>query len=175
MAATEKLAELSEAEKRQREDLKTEVRKANARIAGFEACVAALGDSVADAGARRKLEGRVEKEKAEIRNLERQIEDSVERQSAVDESLKIVSRKGKEPELRPNSMMARVREVIRQHGKPMTVVEIADALKLDKVGKRSVSGSLASYARDQRVFERKGPEVFTLIEFKESEKTENGN
>jgi hypothetical protein len=64
-------------------------------------------------------------------------------------------------------MMAKVRDLIRQTGRPMTLAEIAKTLSLDDKRKNSVRGSLASYARDRRVFARgDGPETFTLIEFK---------
>ena len=73
-------------------------------------------------------------------------------------------------------MMTKVREVIRKTGRPMAIAEIATALDLSKGKKNSVRGSLASYARDGRVFARgEGPETFTLIEFKQPEKAENGN
>jgi DNA repair exonuclease SbcCD ATPase subunit len=177
MTAAEKFVELSEGEKRQVEGFETEVRKARARISGYKSCLDALGTVSEDVGARRRLEDRVEKEEGEIRRLERQIEESRERLSAFEEALKILAKKGKEPDLRAESMMAKVRDLIRQTGGPMTLVEIAKALNLDKKKKNSVRGSLASYARDERVFARgEGPETFTLIEFKnQSAKGGDGN
>lgn len=167
MTTAEKFAELSEAEKRQREESEMNLRKARARVSGFKSCLDALGTAEDGTGARRRLEDRVEKEEAEVRKMELQIEDSRERQSAFEEALKILSKEGREPDLRATSMMAKVRDLIRQAGRPMTLGEIAKTLNLDDKRKNSVRGSLASYARDQRVFARgEGPETFTLIEFK---------
>lgn len=177
MAAVEKFAELSAAERLRVEGFETEVRKAKARISGFRSCLEALGVADEETGARRRLEDRVEKEEAEIAKLERHIEESRERQSAFDEALKILSKKGRATELRADSMMAKVQAVMRQAGRAMTLAEIAKSLDLDKKRKNSVRGSLSSYARDERVFARgEGPETFTLIEFKgRPGKGENGS
>lgn len=176
MTAAEKFAELSEAEKRRFEDLETEMRRAKARISGFQSCLDALVGSDEEGGARRRLEDRIAKEESAITELEQQFEEARERLSAFEEALRILEKQGKIPDLRANSMMARVREAMRQVGKAMTLGELAAILNLDKKEKNSVRTSLASYARDGRVFARgEGPETFTLIEFKAEPSRSDGN
>jgi len=69
-------------------------------------------------------------------------------------------------DLRPGTMVFRVREVLRERGEPMHISEILAGLNrpMDKGNRVSVSGSLAAYVRNGHIFTRPKPNTFGLVE-----------
>ena len=70
--------------------------------------------------------------------------------------------------LRSGSVLAKVQEVLKKSGSPLHIEEILKQIGQpnDKKQKLSLSGSLATYARDGKVFTRgPSPNTFGLVEF----------
>jgi hypothetical protein len=109
----------------------------------------------------------------------KQISDCEGRLAAFTEAVKIIERKDHDPELRRNSRMEQVREFLRASGKPVALSEILKAIGAsedDEKLKNSLRGSLAGYAREQRVFTKEDePDTFGLLEFKRQQIAENDN
>lgn len=82
-------------------------------------------------------------------------------------------------DLRPDSEIFKVREILRDAKQPLHIDEIL--IRLGKSGdnkkKLSLAGSLASYVKQRRIFKKTLPNTFVLIELdenkEEKEKSEN--
>jgi len=146
--------------------LEIDLRSSKARLATFKE--AASLSQGAPAGVCRKMKDKVRREEETIAEIGARIIETKARISALEEALKLFPKDGEGTELRPGSQMADIREVLRAAGKPMTLAEILKAIGAEgDDGKRnSLRGSLASYAREGRVFRKEdAPETFGLIEF----------
>lgn len=171
MDAKERLLNLKEAAEADVQKLEGDLRAAKAKAGAFEVSLAALehnGESSTEASVRRRLQEKAKKEQANIAEIADAIVEAKGRIAGFDEVLRLFPKEGENSELRVDSQMYRVREVLRTNGKAMTLTEILKALGLDGDEKKrnSLRGSLASYARDGRVFVRgEGAETFGLLEF----------
>ena len=125
-------------------------------------------------GLREKVQKEIGKRQEEVRELESQIVKCNAYIQAFQDTLKMIP-KDQEPSstevtLRHGSLVAKARDVIRSAGKPLHVGEILAAMgkpegKKNRVG---LSGSLSAYVRIGKIFTRRGPNVFGLIELSEN-------
>jgi hypothetical protein len=130
--------------------------------------------------ARRDIERRIEKEQQQIIELNSQIEHAEFFIKGLQEALKMLpkdndskARKGKGT-VRPGSDMAKIRDLIRQAGKPLRIEEILIGLgKSDtKANRMSIAGSLGRYVRKSEIFNRVGPNLFSLIDMEVTDMSE---
>lgn len=119
---------------------------------------------------RRKIEERLRKKEHEINDLEAQVRNARIYVQALQDVLKMLPRPV-EPAatsgtLRPGSNMAKVRDFILQHGRPVHISELLKGLGLpaSRESRASLSGSLAAYVRKGEIFTRPAPNTFGLIE-----------
>lgn len=151
----------------------------NGRIAGFQASIeAASGDQTPAALVfKRKLEAKIAEEGDAAGKVELKITDAKARKSAFEETLKFLPKNGADgvqKELRPNTELAKVRDVLLKEGKSLALDEIIlkigkapDDKRDDKSRKVSLRGSLRGYAKEGKFFTiEEGPDAFGLIEFK---------
>lgn len=68
-------------------------------------------------------------------------------------------------ELRPGTELYAVKELLLKEGKPLHMDKIMELLGKDPNKKTSLAGSLNSYVKQGKVFTKKGPSVFGLIEW----------
>ncbi len=119
---------------------------------------------------RRDLDRKIEKKKEEIATLERTLGEARAYLQALEDMRKMLPKDSAGQEdlvLRPGTDLARVREVLQQEGKPLHVEELLKRIgkPVEKKHKTSLSGSLASYVRDHKIFTRPAPNTFGLVEF----------
>lgn len=149
------------------------------RIAGFQASIdASSGDQTPAASIfKRKLEAKIADETDSIDKIGLKITNARARKSAFEETLKLLPKNGADgaqKELRPNTELAKVRDVLLKEGKPLALDEIIlkigkapDDKRDDKSRKVSLRGSLRGYAKEGKFFTiEEGPDAFGLIEFK---------
>ena len=149
------------------------------RIAGFRASIdASSGDKTPAASIfKRKLEAKIAEETDAIDKIGLKITNARARKSAFDETLKILPKNGADgaqKDLRANTELARVRDVLLKEGKPLTLDEIIikigkspDDKRDDKSRKVSLRGSLRGYAREGKFFTiEESADTFGLIELK---------
>jgi hypothetical protein len=171
MDSKDRVLKLKEAAEAEVQRLEAELRVGKAKAAAFEESLAALGingEAGAVASVLRRVQEKTKKEQAGINELASAIIDAKGRVAGFDEVLKLFPKDGEDAELRADSQMYRVREVLRKNGRPMNLTEILKELGFegDEKKRNSLRGSLASYARDGRVFDRgEGTETFGLLEF----------
>lgn len=167
MEAKEQLEAMKVAAEKTVAKLEADLRTSKARLATFTE--AATVSKAAPLAVLRKLQEKCRREEEEIGQIETQIVNGQARVSALEEAIKLFPKDGGGAELRDGSQMAGVRDALRAHGKPMSLTEILKAIgsEGDDNKRNSLRGSLASYARDGRVFTKEAaPETFGLIEFK---------
>jgi hypothetical protein len=172
----EQLVRMMEAAEKDAAGLEIDLRSSKSRLATFKE--AASVSQAAPGGIVRKMQDKVRREEAAVAEIEAKIVDARARISALEEALRFFPKDGEGSELRPNSEMAKVRDILQEHGKPMSVIEILQALGAEgnENKRNSLRGSLASYARDGRVFRKEdAPETFGLIEFKVDSTAKNGS
>lgn len=123
-------------------------------------------------GIRDNLQKLVDRKRQEIDELERQLRDAKVYLQAVQDSMKALPREvmvGNEQtkELRPGTIVAKVRDLLKSTGKPLHINDILKGVgkPADKKNKLSLSGSLAAYVRDNQIFTRTAPNTFGLTEF----------
>ena len=73
--------------------------------------------------------------------------------------------------LRPGSDVSRAYEALSQKGQPMHVTDILRALDKgeEKEARQAMTSQLGNYVRQGRIFERTGPNIFGLIEWKKAQ------
>lgn len=70
-----------------------------------------------------------------------------------------------QPELRPNSAMAKARDALRKLRKATHIDELIVAMGIPPEKKRSITGQLSLYARREQIFSRPKPNTFGLLEW----------
>ncbi len=119
-------------------------------------------------GARESLKKLIEKKQSEISDLEIKLREAKAYIQALQDSIKILplDANDEQPELRPNSALAKTRDLIKNSGKPLHITEILQLLGKpnDKKNRVSISGTLSSYSRNHKIFIKTGPNTFGLIE-----------
>jgi hypothetical protein len=122
-------------------------------------------------GVRESLQKLIDRKLAEIDKLEAQLRDARVYVQAVQDSFKLIPKEENggvaSKELRPGSALAQVQEFLKREGTPQHISTILEFLgkPMDKQSRVSLSGSLAGYARDRKIFTKTGPNTFGLIEF----------
>jgi hypothetical protein len=119
---------------------------------------------------RRKIEDRLRRKEQEIIALEDQIKEARIYISALQDVLKLLPRDsdqegGGDAILRPGSLVAQARNIIRAKGSAVHVDEILRILGKDvsRENKAALSGSLAAYVRKGEIFTRPAPNTYGLI------------
>jgi len=126
--------------------------------------------------ARDSLQKLLERKEQEIRDLEIQIHEARAYAEALRESIRLVCKGEIQnggisdtpiPTLRPNSLLAQVRNILQKSGRPMYIEELLPAVgrPVDHKNRVSLAGTLSSYARDGKFFTKTAPNTFGLIEF----------
>ena len=116
------------------------------------------------------IEKRIDKERQKITEYQVQIAHSEAFIQGLQEALKllpkdgIIKRRKAKASLRPGSDMAKVRELLKQAGKPMHIKEIVIGIGRSdtKPNRMSIAGSLGRYTRNEEIFKRVGPNKFGL-------------
>lgn len=130
--------------------------------------------------ARHDIEKRINKERQIITDLQGKIERSESFIQGLQEALRILPKDGtiksskRNVTIRANSDMAKIRDLIGEAGRPMYISEIVMGLGREdtKSNRMSIAGSLGRYVRKGVVFDRPGPNLFSLIGMQESVSTE---
>lgn len=120
---------------------------------------------------RKRIEERLRKKEQEIKAFEEKIKDTKVYCQALRDILRMME-KAEEAEaspettLRPGSMVAQARTILLEHGAPVHVDDLLDALGkgVTRETKASLTGSLAAYVRRHEIFTRPAPSTFGLIE-----------
>jgi len=119
-------------------------------------------------GARESLQRLIDKKQAEVSDLEMRIREGRAYIQALQDSMKVLPREAgnEQPELRPDSALAKTREFIKNSGRPLHISEILKLLgkPTDKKNRVSIAGTLSSYARSHKIFTKTAPNTFGLIE-----------
>ncbi|HTA29138.1 MAG TPA: HTH domain-containing protein [Candidatus Cybelea sp.] len=123
---------------------------------------------------KKELDKKIERKKEDIRALTVQLAEANSYLEALEDMRKMLPRDAHseaEINLRAGSDLAKVREVLKKNGKPMHVEELLKNLgkPVAKNSKTSLSGSLASYVREHKIFTRPAPNTFGLVEFAEAQ------
>ena len=119
---------------------------------------------------RKELDRKIEKKREEIAESEKSLGEARAYLQALEDMRKMLPKEpGSQEEvlLRPGTDLAKVRDVLQQEGKPLHVEELLKRTGKppEKKHKISLSGSLASYVREHKIFTRPAPNTFGLIEF----------
>lgn len=106
-----------------------------------------------------------------------QIRESAAYITALEDTLKLLPRDAPENPaltLRPDTAVAKARNIILEAGKPLHINEILTKLgrSVNRNNRAALSGSLAAYVRKQEVFTRPAPNTFSLIELSGGTKRE---
>ena len=121
-----------------------------------------------------ELRGRRGQIQASLRETDTLIREVNAALAAYEEVLKLAPEDSEddasERAMRAGSMVALAREALRQHGKPMHVAKLVEALgRSDSHEQRvSLSSSLSAYVRKGQVFSRPEPNIFGLLEWQQA-------
>ena len=112
-----------------------------------------------------ELRRRIDKKKRELEKLELDLRDGQAYLRGLEDTWRLLEGEA-EASLRSGSDLAKTQDIIRKAGHPLHINEVLVALgkPADKKTKESLSGSLAAYARDRRVFTKVGPNKFGLLD-----------
>jgi len=120
---------------------------------------------------RDQLQRRLDSKRAEISKMESDLASAKAYAQALEDTLKlapkdVMSEAIPATVLRPGTALAAARLAIVGAGKPLHISEILTALgREDTKGNRvSLAGSLATYARQNKIFTKPGPNVFGLTD-----------
>ncbi|NYF53034.1 hypothetical protein [Tunturiibacter gelidoferens] len=125
-------------------------------------------------GIRENFQKLVERKQNEIRELEMRIRESNAYIQALQDSIKLLPKEVEhskavdaEASLRPGTTLFAIQNLLRDKGGPMHVNDILSQLgkPIDASSRVSLVGTLGSYSRKGRVFNRPAPNTFGLIEF----------
>ena len=126
---------------------------------------------------REDLTKRIEKKKQEIAELQANLREATSYLQALEDTIRMLPRDERSdavpttrPDfLRPNSAVARARDLIRAAGQPLHVDEMLKRLgkPLNKGNKAALSGSIAAYVRRGEIFVKTAPNTFGLKDGRE--------
>jgi hypothetical protein len=128
-------------------------------------------------GARENLQKLADKKVQEIADLEHQIDMAKAYLQAIQDGIKALPRDvqpnggtsdDRVGELRSGTLLAKARDALQSHGRPMHVNNILQAIGIEntKGNRVSLVGSLGSYVRKGQVFTRPAPNTFGLVGMK---------
>ena len=119
--------------------------------------------------------------KDEILEYEMRIREAEAFIAGIRETLKVIPAEEKAlnagAQIRPGTDIAKVRDVLREHGSPLRIEEILNKMgkELTKGNRQAVSGQLSQNYRQGRVFTRPHPNTFGLLEWGISSTTEDSD
>lgn len=121
-------------------------------------------------GVRENFQKLIAKKQQEVSELELRIREARAYIQALEDSMKLLPRDANveiDHTLRPDSTLAKARDVIRAAGGALPVLEILRGIgkPADKKHRVSLAGTLSSYARNGKVFTKTAPNTFGLLEF----------
>lgn len=128
-------------------------------------------------GARESLQRLIDRKQEEVNELRKALRDAETYINALSEAQRSLPRESapspssqSKSDLRPNTMLHQIREILRENGSPMHISKILEHLNrpTDKKNRVSVSGSLAAYVRSNRIFTRPQPNTFGLVGMRDS-------
>ena len=165
------IEKLLEDEKTLSESLRDLQSNFEVRIGAFQQSLSVL-NGTATPEIERAINDRIRKEQDTLQKIKIQLRASESKASAFREALKAVANPsaGVTRDIRPTSELAKIREVLREAGKCLTLNEILTARGKANEKKlyRSLRGTLAQYAKNKRVFTKdEATGAFGLIEFKD--------
>jgi phage shock protein A len=121
----------------------------------------------------RKKQHEIEELEKQIAALQQQIRDANVFISTMEEAKRMLPKNNGEEDtsddvqasLKEGSALAQARDVLLKAGKPLHVDEILRQMgkEVTKKTRTSLAGSIAGYARDKRVFEKAGANIFKVI------------
>jgi len=118
---------------------------------------------------KKELEKRIAKKRQEIEVRQKEIVVAEAYIQAMEEVLRIAPKEDGEPvtDLRAGSDLAKVRIIRRNAGKPLHISEIITRMEKVFTGnqKAGLSGSLSSYAKQNKIFAKTAPNTFGLIDY----------
>ena len=129
---------------------------------------------------RKDLGRRIDKEREKVLQLRSELDRSEAFILGLQEALKMLPKEGgrkprkRKMSLRPGSDMAKIRDLIKQNGRPMYISEITTGLGKPntKANRLSIAGSLSRYVRAGEIFKRVKPNTFALIDMDSSPEVE---
>jgi hypothetical protein len=121
-------------------------------------------------GFREDLLRRIERKRAEISDLEAQVNNAKTYLLGLEEAYKVVSRGAANqdsatPSFRVGSLLARSYEAIKKAGRPLHVNDLLVAVgrEVTRADRSALSGTLAAYVRKGEVFTRPAPNTYGLV------------
>jgi hypothetical protein len=119
---------------------------------------------------RKELDKKISKKREEIDSLQNELQTAKTYLQALEDTRKLLPRNPVDKPtvtLRPGTDLSRVRVILQEARAPLHVEDLLKRLgkPVEKKSKLSLSGSLASYARDNKIFTRPAPNTFGLVEF----------
>jgi hypothetical protein len=119
---------------------------------------------------RKELDKKISKKREEIDSLQNELQTAKTYLQALEDTRKLLPRNPVDNPtvtLRPGTDLSRVRVILQEARAPLHVEDLLKRLgkPVEKKSKLSLSGSLASYARDNKIFTRPAPNTFGLVEF----------
>jgi hypothetical protein len=130
---------------------------------------------------RRRIERKrteIEQLQAEVREREIRLREALAYVAGLEDMLKLLPKETATQAamaLRPDSALAKTREIILKAGKPLHISEILKALgkPVNHDTRASLSGSISAYVRNDQIFTRPAPNTFGLVEFEQESKPED--
>jgi hypothetical protein len=119
----------------------------------------------------KELDKKIEKKVEEVAELTQKLGEAKAYLQALQDTRRMLPREGEAsettPTLRPGSDIFKVREILQKEGQPLHVDELVRRLgkPVTKATKVSLSGSLGTYVRGNKIFTKTGPNTFGLVEF----------
>ncbi len=148
--------------------VRTRLREAKSRASVFDEAITLLDGAYESDTIHRKLEDKIRKEKASINNLRESVIDLEGRIAAFEETIKLfdVDAIDQPTDLRPNTDLFRVREILQKAKRPLDLGTLLTELgKEDSTGNRnSLRNSLSRYTKQNRIFVKVAQNTFDLVE-----------
>lgn len=118
----------------------------------------------------KELDKKIDKKRQEILDLERQLGEGRAYLAALEDARKLLPKEAASRQdfvLRPGTDLADAQAALKKEGKALRIEELLQRIGKppDKKNRVSLSGSLATYVRDGKIFTRPAPNTFGLIEF----------
>ncbi|HNS79762.1 MAG TPA: hypothetical protein PKM17_14030 [Syntrophorhabdus sp.] len=131
-------------------------------------------------GLREKFEDKIKKKELEIQEYEMKIREARAYVQALQDHIKFLPKEDMANDatdsntLRPGSMPYRAHELLKKAGRPLHVSDILTGIGEEptKPNRVSLSGTLASYVRNHKIFSRPMPNTFGLISLERAVSTE---
>jgi hypothetical protein len=115
----------------------------------------------------------IDRKRAEIEVLRSQLTAAEAYLSAMQDAMKLLPKETNgetfrgSVQLREGSKLAKVRDILKEKGKPMRIGDILPLIgeRVSAETRVSLAGSLGNYARQGKIFQKSGPNEFTLLDY----------